>query len=67
MPSNLPPGVNAGMIPGNRPEDDEWDKLFDWLTATGLEPIQIRYAVNLKYTEAAGAANADERNREKGA
>lgn len=30
--SNLPPGVNEGMIPGNRPEDiayDEWWGKFD--------------------------------------
>jgi hypothetical protein len=27
-PSNLPPGVGVGDIPGNRPED-EWHDLFD--------------------------------------
>lgn len=30
MRSNLPPGVSEGMIPGNRPEDFEWDALLDW-------------------------------------
>ena len=27
MASNLPPGVNAYDIPGNRPEDEAWDKI----------------------------------------
>lgn len=26
--SNLPPGVTEGMIPGNRPEDEEYDDLM---------------------------------------
>lgn len=26
-PSNLPPGVSVSDIPGNRPEDEEWDQL----------------------------------------
>lgn len=29
MPSNLPPGVNEGMIPGNRPEDIAWENLHE--------------------------------------
>lgn len=33
---NLPPGVSVGMIPGNRPEDDEaeafWQALYGRLT-----------------------------------
>ena len=32
MSSNLPPGVTDSMLPGNRPEDIEWDKFFDWAT-----------------------------------
>lgn len=31
MSSNLPPGVSESMIPGNRPEDDECERFFDWL------------------------------------
>jgi hypothetical protein len=30
---NLPPGVNANMIPGNRPEDDDEDAFWDLLDA----------------------------------
>lgn len=32
--SNLPPGVSVGMIPGNRPEDEAWEK---FLTAFDAE------------------------------
>lgn len=28
--SNLPPGVTVGMIPGNRPEDTEWEEFGEW-------------------------------------
>lgn len=28
MSSNLPPGVSEGMIPGNRPEDEEWEEFM---------------------------------------
>jgi len=27
--SNLPPGVTESMIPGNRPEDAEWERFHD--------------------------------------
>lgn len=27
--NNLPPGVNENDIPGNRPEDDAWEKLHE--------------------------------------
>ena len=27
--SNLPPGVDESMIPGNRPEDLAWDKFHE--------------------------------------
>lgn len=40
--SNLPPGVTESMIPGNRPEDEEWDHLIDWLDGLGLSPAEIR-------------------------
>ena len=29
--SNLPPGVTDNMIPGNRPEDIEWEKFHEWI------------------------------------
>jgi len=31
MSSNLPPGVTEAMIPGNRPEDEEWERLYDYI------------------------------------
>ena len=43
--SNLPPGVTESMIPGNRPEDWAWDKLWDWIQDTGLTPEEIREAI----------------------
>ena len=38
--SNLPPGVTESMIPGNRPEDEAWDKFADvFMEKTeGMEP-----------------------------
>lgn len=27
---NLPPGVTESMLPGNRPEDAEWDTFAEW-------------------------------------
>jgi len=29
--SNLPPGVTDNMIPGNRPEDIDWDNFHEWI------------------------------------
>ena len=29
--SNLPPGVTNNMIPGNRPEDIDWDNFHEWI------------------------------------
>jgi len=29
--SNLPPGVTEDMLPGNRPEDKEWDGFHEWI------------------------------------
>jgi hypothetical protein len=34
MSSNLPPGVTESMLPGSRPEDIEWDELWDWVEET---------------------------------
>ena len=39
---NLPPGCSLRDIPGNRPEDAEWDSLFEWLSDSGLDPSEIR-------------------------
>lgn len=52
-PSNLPPGVTEGMIPGNRPEDADWDAVIDWIglvipTADELREIALAYAVKKK-------------------
>ena len=44
-PSDLPPGVHEFMLPGNTPEDKEWETLFDWLYDCGLTPQEIGYAV----------------------
>ena len=43
--SNLPPGVSNNDLPGNRPEDTEWDSLFEFLSNCDLEPVEIRAAV----------------------
>ena len=32
MSSNLPPGVTDGMIPGNRPEDAEEERICEAIT-----------------------------------
>lgn len=42
---DLPPGVRESDIPGNRPEDVEWDRLFEWLSDCGLSPRDIREAI----------------------
>jgi hypothetical protein len=42
MSDSLPPGVTPDMIPGNTPEDAEWDRLYDWIAELGLEPSEIR-------------------------
>lgn len=47
--SNLPPGVTVSMIPGNRPEDEEWERLIELpepkargiLLARGEDPRQV--------------------------
>jgi hypothetical protein len=51
MPSNLPPGVTDNMIPGNRPEDHEYDDALidatDAFSQTDLSPNEIRRAVKI--------------------
>ncbi len=41
MLSNLPPGVSESDIPGNRPEDVEWEQFIDDISA---EPISAQEA-----------------------
>lgn len=47
MSSNLPPGVMECDIPGNRPEDAEWDTVLDWIcgdtqiTAKALQGLVV--------------------------
>lgn len=43
--SNLPPGCSVADIPGNRPEDLEWDRLWDEMADWGLDPAEIRRRV----------------------
>jgi hypothetical protein len=42
MDSNLPPGVSVSDIPGNRPEDEAWDDIFNQILESGLEPNEVR-------------------------
>lgn len=41
LKNNLPPGTSSEMIPGNRPEDEEWDEMYQRLCGIGLEPSEI--------------------------
>ena len=47
--NNLPPGVNEGMIPGNRQEDQDWDDFLEWandrFVESGLSVEDCRAAV----------------------
>ena len=69
----LPPGVEAHMIPGNRPEDEEWDKIeqdflnqlthIDWLRIENLLDIigrAIAYGINIGLIQ---QQRIDEENR----
>lgn len=51
MSSNLPPGVTDSMIPGNRPEDDEWDNavdvLLEDLCKAGIEPKELKVVARI--------------------
>lgn len=40
--SNLPPGVRDCDIPGNRPEDLEWDLLYDWIGSVDITPWELQ-------------------------
>ena len=37
---NLPPGVTEEMLPGNRPEDIEWDEFHEW-----IDDIAVQYDI----------------------
>ena len=42
MSSNLPTGVSENDIPGNRPEDWDWDSILDWLGNLDISPAELR-------------------------
>jgi len=52
-PSNLPPGVTESMIPGNRPEDIEWDQLWEKINDEAVdrnltvEQVRMIWAIGL--------------------
>jgi len=43
--SNYPPGVSDTDIPGNRPEDEEFEKAIEWLYDCGLTGAEIKTVV----------------------
>lgn len=47
MPSNLPPGVRATDIPGNRPEDSKREQCEEWVldALAHLTEDEVRRAV----------------------
>lgn len=48
MPSNLPPGVTESMIPGNRPEDQAWERVHEDIdndaAKHGLSDMEVAHA-----------------------
>lgn len=40
--SNLPPGCSPSDIPGNTPEDEAWDRLFNDMLEIGLTAREAR-------------------------
>jgi len=46
--SDLPPGCNVSDIPGNRPEDEAWDRFFETVTKDsewcGLDAVDAMLA-----------------------
>ena len=48
MASNLPPGCSPSDIPGNRPEDEAWEQVFDAITRDaderGMTPADVMTA-----------------------
>lgn len=44
---NLPPGVTESDLPGNRPEDEEWDAWFEE-NATAIDTEQTRFELELE-------------------
>lgn len=57
--SNLPPGVSDYDIPGNRPEDIEWEKLIDKMMSDVDSPYDARkvWEAGLKSLNKIGGAN----------
>ena len=50
MSSNLPPGVSVSDIPGNRPEDEAWEKLIDKILASGWSVEEAYRAWEIGHT-----------------
>ncbi len=36
-PTDLPPGVTEGMLPGNRPEDVAWEQVFTTIEENAMK------------------------------
>lgn len=47
MSDNLPPGVNESDIPGNRPEDQEWEDLWLWIAEQGIGPTELKALIRV--------------------
>lgn len=47
--SDLPPGVRESDIPGNRPEDAEWDRLFEEIVEAFDDPDRVRVRLSFGY------------------
>ena len=46
----LPPGVRASDIPGNRPEDEEWEKLVEGFYRIALSKDERKALNTLSHT-----------------
>ena len=54
MSSNLPPGVSVSDIPGNRPEDEAWERLIERISESGLDVDQASRAWEIGYATVRG-------------
>jgi hypothetical protein len=69
MSSNLPPGCSVSDIPGNRPEDAEWEEmndcLFQVLDQQGFEALvdkvleRVHEAYNAGYSDGEKISEAE--------
>lgn len=66
--SNLPPGCSVSDIPGNRPEDEAWDKWFDseignlWDSHLDTMNIDIQAFLKAKYSDKLYEAYEEDEN-----